>query len=189
MIGGAAALQGASLHEGHHRIARFQEIDTIHEVDVLGVVIDASEKAGRGTGYLLDLVRVVRIPVVLVLNKIDLIAKLKLLPMIDQLQRRQAFADIVPVSALSGDNVAELERVFLTHLPAGEPLYPDDYVTDQPERALVAEMVREQVLRHTRAELPFSTAVLVDRFEEPEGGRLLRLYCTIVVEKESQKPS
>jgi len=108
--------------------------------------------------------------------------------MIDQLQHRQQFADIVPVSALSGDNVAELERVFLMHLPEGEPLYPADYLTDQPERALVAEMVREQVLRHTRAELPFSTAVLVDRIEEPEGGRLLRLYCTIVVERESQKP-
>jgi GTP-binding protein Era len=163
-------------------------IETIREVDVLGLVIDASEKAGHGTRFLLDLLSAATVPVVLILNKVDLVARLKLLPMLDQWQRQQEFADIVPVSALSGDNVDELERVFLKHLPEGEPLYPADFLTDQPERALVAELVREQVLRHTRAELPFSTAVLIDRIEEPDQGGLLRLYCTILVERESQKP-
>ena len=107
----------------------------------------------------------------LVLNKIDLVARTKLLPIIDEWSRRHAFADIVPVSAVTGDNVDRLEQVLLAHLPEGEPLYPADYLTDQPERFFVAEIVREQVLRHTHAELPFTSAVVVDRFEEPDDAR------------------
>jgi GTP-binding protein Era len=95
---------------------------------------------------------------------------------------------IVPVSAATGDGVERLERVLLEHLPEGEPGFPEDYLTDQPERALVAETVREKVLQHTRAELPFTTAVVVDEFNEQDRERLLRLYCTIYVETESQKP-
>ena len=98
------------------------------------------------------------------------------------------FAAIVPVSAATGDGVDRLERVLLEQLPEGEPIFPDDYLTDQPERALAAEMVREKVLAHTRAELPFSTAVVVDQFDESERERMLRIYCTILVEHESQKP-
>ena len=89
---------------------------------------------------------------------------------------------------MTGENVDRLEQVLLAHLPEGEPLYPDDYLTDQPERFFVAELVREQVLQHTHAELPFSTAVVVDKFEEPDAKGLMRLYCTILVERESQKP-
>jgi GTP-binding protein Era len=155
----------------------------------VGVVIDATQKPGGGQQHLLDLLRHLTAPVVLVLNKIDLVAKPKLLPVIERLSQAHAFADIVPISALSGDGVDRLAHVFLSHLPDGEPLYPGDYLTDQPERFFVAEMVREQVLQHTHAELPFSTAVVVDKFEEPEREKgLLRLYCTILVERESQKP-
>ena len=81
-----------------------------------------------------------------------------------------------------------LEKLFLQHLPEGEPLYPPDYVTDQTERFFVAEIVREQVLQLTHDELPFSTAVVVDRFEEPADGQIASIYCTILVERESQKP-
>ena len=81
------------------------------------------------------------------------------------------FAAIVPVSAATGDGVERLERVLLEQMPEGEPIFPDDYLTDQPERALVAETVREKVLQHTRAELPFSTAVVVDEFDETERER------------------
>jgi GTP-binding protein Era len=123
-----------------------------------------------------------------VLNKIDLVHKAKLLPLIAQGQQWHDFAAIVPVSAATGDGIDRLERVLLEQLPEGAPGYPDDYLTDQPERALVAETVREKVLQHTRDELPFSTAVVVDQFDEEERERLLRLYCTIFVETESQKP-
>ncbi len=163
-------------------------VETLREVDVVVLVFDASTKPGHGDQYVSNLLKNLPIPAVLVLNKIDLVTKSTLLPLMEQVQRWHDFAAIVPVSAATGDGVDQLERVLLEQLPEGEPGFPDDYLTDQPERALVAETVREKVLQHTRAELPFSTAVVVDEFDEEERERLLRLYCTIFVETESQKP-
>jgi len=162
-------------------------VDTLREVDVIALVFDASTRPGHGDEFVTGLLEKVRKPVVLVLNKIDLVAKPRLLPLIETVQKWRDFAAIVPVSAQSGEGVDRLERVLLEQLPEGESLYPDDYLTDQPERTLVAETVREKILQHTRAELPFSTAVVVDKFDEEERERMLRLYCTIFVEQESQK--
>ena len=165
-----------------------QALETLREVDVVAVVVDASEPSGSGDRYLMDLVSKARATRVLVLNKVDLVAKPDLLPRIAFYEREVGFADIVPVSAQTGANIDRLEDVLLSHVPEGDPLYPDDFLTDQPERFFVAELVREQVLRQTHAELPFSTAVVVDRFEEPDEKGLLRLYCTILVDRDSQKP-
>ena len=162
---------------------------TLKEVDVVTAVVDATDKPGGGDRFLMDVLRNVEPPRVLALNKVDLLPKERLLPLIERYSKDVDFADIVPVSALKGDNVDRLEAVLRSHLPEGEPLYPEDFLTDQPERFFVAEMVREQVLQHTRAELPFASAVVVDRFEEPETpGGMLRFHCTILVERESQKP-
>ena len=164
-------------------------IETIRDVDLLGVVVDATEGSGKGQQFLFDLIRNVERPVFLILNKIDLIRRPRLLPMIDDYSRKGSFAEIVPVSATTGENVDRLERAIIDRLPEGEPLYPTDYLTDQPERFLASEIVREKVLQFTRDEIPFSSAVLVDRFEEPATPKsVLKLYCTIVVERESQKP-
>jgi GTP-binding protein Era len=162
-------------------------VETLREVDVIALVFDASTRPGNGDEFVTGLLAKVRQPVVLVLNKIDLVAKSKLLPLIETVQKWRDFAAIVPVSAQTGDGVERLERVLLERLPEGEALYPEDYLTDQPERNLVAETVREKILQHTRAELPFSTAVVVDKFDEEERDRMLRLYCTIFVEHDSQK--
>jgi GTP-binding protein Era len=164
-------------------------IDTMGEVDLLGVVVDVSQPPGKGDRYVFDLVKDAKAPVVLILNKIDLIRKSKLLPIIDRYRHEASFADIVPVSAATGDNVDRLERAILQHLPEGERLYPEDYLTDQPERFFAAEIVREKVLQFTHAEIPFSSAVVIDRFEEPGPATrgVLRLYCTVVVDRESQK--
>ena len=143
-------------------------LEAMREVDVVALVVDASAKPGGGDRFVLDVVKKVAQPVVLVLNKVDLVAKPRLLPLIERYRRAHAFAEIVPVSALTATNVDVLEQALLAHLPEGEPLYPDDYLTDQTERFFAAEIVREQVLAHTRDELPFSTAVVVDRFEEPD---------------------
>src|SRR5213079_2600268 len=124
----------------------------------------------------------------LALNKVDLIAKPKLLPVIDGYQKQHPFVEIVPISATDGTNVDVLEKLFLQYLPEGEPLYPADYVTDQPERFFVGEIVREQVLQLTHDELPFSTAVIVDRMEPAGDDKIVNIYCTILVERESQKP-
>ena len=164
-------------------------VDTLGEVDVVGVVIDASESPGAGLRYLLDLLKNTKAKTILIVNKIDLVKKHKLLPALDQLNRERDWHAIVPVSALSGDNVAHLEDVILDALPEGEALYPADYLTDQLERNMVAEMIREQVLRLTRDELPFSTAVLIDKFQEPTAeDHMTRIWATILVERESQKP-
>jgi GTPase len=164
-------------------------LDTIQEVDVLGLVVDATERQGKGDAFVLDLIKNVQVPVFLILNKIDLIKKTRLLPVMQEYSNLGLFAEIVPVSAATGDNVERLERLIIDRLPEGEPRYPADYLTDQPERFFAAEIVREKLLQFTHAEIPFSSAVVIDKFEEPEGPKgLLRLYCTIVVERESHKP-
>jgi len=164
-------------------------VDTIQEVDVLGVVADVSEPPGKGDQYVLQLARRATIPVFLILNKVDLVRKPKLLPIIERYAALNLFAEIVPLSAATGENVDRLERALIDRLPEGDALYPADYLTDQPERFFAAEMVREQLLRLTHAEIPFASAVVVDRFEEPEAPEgLLRVHCTILVDRESQKP-
>ena len=162
-------------------------LEALRDVDVVVAVVDASEPPGGGDRYLMDILANVDKPRVLALNKVDAVEKERLLPLIER-YAQFGFADIVPISALNGDNVERLEQVIVSHVPEGEPLYEEDYLTDQHERFFVAELVREQVLQHTRAELPFSSAVIVDKFEEPDDNGLMRLYCTILVERESQKP-
>lgn len=163
-------------------------IETITKVDVLVTVLDATAATGAGDRFVLELLEHAPVPVVLALNKIDLIAKARLLPIIDWYRNQRDFAAIVPISALTGDGVSSLEAVILARLPVGEALYPDDYLTDQPERVIVAETVREKLLRHTRDELPFSSAVVVDRFEDADSNGVMRVYCSILVETKTQKP-
>jgi GTP-binding protein Era len=164
-------------------------VDSLKEVDAVVLVHDASTKPGHGDEYVSNLLKKVDVPVMLALNKIDVIKKTALLPLIETLGRWAEFAGVVPISAETGDGVDALEKALLEKMPEGEPLFPEDFLTDQPERVLVAETVREKVLRHTRDELPFTTAVVIDLFEEPDRpGGLMRVFCTILVESESQKP-
>jgi len=164
-------------------------IDTMREVDVVGLLVDVTEPPGKGDRFVLDLLEDVKAPVFLILNKIDLVKKTRLLPLMQQYGELERFAEIIPVSAATGDNVDRLEQTIIDRLPEGEPLYPTDYLTDQPERFFAAEIVREKLLQFTHSEIPFSSAVVVDRFEEPAAPQgLLKLYCTILVERDSQKP-
>jgi GTPase len=185
-------LDTPGIHRPLHRMNRQMvdtAVDTFREVDVLGLVVDASEPGGKGDKFVVELIKDVTAPVVLILNKIDLMKKTRLLPILEHYGKDGRFAEIVPISAATGDNVDRLERVMLDLLPEGEARFPADYLTDQPERFFAAEIVREKLLQFTHAEIPFSSAVVIDRFEEPTAERaLLRLFCTIVVDRESQKP-
>jgi GTP-binding protein Era len=187
-------LDTPGIHRPLHRMNKRMvdvAIDTIREVDVLGLVMDVNERHGKGDRFVIDLVKNATAPVFLILNKIDLIKKTRLLPMLDEYSKLAQFAEIIPVSAATGDNVDRLERLLIERLPEGERVYPEDYLTDQPERFFAAEIVREKLLQFTHAEIPFASAVIVDRFEEvPEGTEhgILGLYCSIVVDRESQKP-
>ena len=121
----------------------------------------------------------------LILNKIDRVKKPDLLPLIDMYSKLAKFEEIVPISALSGDNVETLVKVLFQLLPTGPPLYPEDQLTDRQERSIAAEMIREKLINLTEEELPYSMAVSVDRFEESEA--ICRIYATIHVERETQK--
>jgi len=183
-------LDTPGIHKPLHRLnVRMVDsaVDTFSQADLIAVVIDASEASGGGDRYLLDLVARSKTPRILVLNKVDLVKKPDLLPRLLEFEK-EGFEEMVPVSAKTGDNVDRLEQVLLARLPEGEAIYPDDYLTDQPERFFVAELVREQVLQQTHDELPFSTAVVVDKFEEADAKGLMRFYCTILVDRETQKP-
>ncbi len=180
------------VHKPMHRMnVRMVDValEAMREVDVLALVVDVSVKPGTGDQFMLEVIKDLKTPVILVLNKVDLISKNTLLPLIDHYRKAHPFVELVPASAADGTNVEVLEKLFLQYLPEGEPLYPPDYITDQPERFFASEIVREQVLQLTHDELPFSTAVVIDRFEEPgEGEKILSIYATILVDRESQKP-
>ena len=165
-------------------------LESLREVEVVVVLVDATNKTGAGDNFVVARLKEARVPVILALNKIDLVSnKADLLPLMAHYQKAMEFAAIVPISAATGDNVDALEREIRSRLPEGPSLYPDDYLTDQPQRVLAAETVREKVLIHTRDELPFTTAVVIDQFEEPKNKKApYRIFCTILVESDSQKP-
>lgn len=178
------------VHKPTHRLnVRMVDaaIEAMREVDVVTVVVDASVKMGVGDRHVLSLLKDLKTPVILALNKVDLMAKNRLLPMIAEYQQAHPFVEIVPMSAQDGTNVDVLEKLLLQYLPEGEAMYPPDYVTDQPESFMLSEIVREQVLLLTRDELPHSTAVVIDQLEDGDE-TLTKLYATILVDRESQKP-
>jgi GTPase len=180
------------IHKPMHRMNQRMvstATDTLREVDVVVLVVDAHLLPGAGDKFVLDLVMGAKRPAILVLNKIDIIHKKKLLPLISHYSSAGTFAAIVPMSALAGEGLDALEREIVAALPEGPALYPEDYLTDQTQRTLAAELIREKVLRHTRDELPYTTAVLIDQFEEPEeGDGLTRIFASILVDHDSQKP-
>ena len=154
-------------------------------IDILCLIVDAAEKFGPGDRYALELVKKAGGKAFLLLNKIDRVEKGKLLPLIDHYRREHEFHEIIPISALTGDGLALLLELLLANLPEGEPYFPPEQFTDQPERFLAAEIVREKVLAATREEVPHSVAVLVEAFEETE--KLIRIRATVYVERDGQK--
>ncbi|MEA2572100.1 MAG: GTPase [Acidobacteriota bacterium] len=163
------------------------------EADVLTVMIDASEEFGKGDEYVVAMLRKQKEEYpdakrFAVLNKIDLLKKNRLLPLIERYHALEIFDEIIPVSASNGDGVDRLVGLFFENVPEGVPRFPADDYTTQPERFFASEVVREKLLHHTSDELPYTTAVSVDRWEEEEEKNLLKIYATIVVERESQKP-
>jgi GTPase len=160
--------------------------NSLEERDLLLFVADAARTFGEEDKRAVDVARRTDTPVLLVLNKIDQVkAKGKLLPIIEQYKQVFEFADYVPVSAAKGTGLDELRKAIVDRLPEGPAYFPEDYVTDQPERFLAAELVREKVLLATRQEVPHSVSVTVDKWEETP--RLTRIYATIRVERDGQK--
>jgi len=159
--------------------------DAMSEVDVIALMVDASQPFGKGDRFVLDLIASIKVPKILILNKIDRVRKPDLLPLIDQYSKLAQFDEIVPVAALTGENVEVLMTVLFKLLPEGPPYYPEDQLSDRQERSIAAEIIREKLIERTEDELPYSTAVSIDRFEE--GETLCRIFATVHVERETQK--
>ena len=160
--------------------------DALGGCDIVLYLVDCTEEFGAGEEYILHMLQKFSGPVFLILNKIDLQAKEKILPQIARLSQKREFTEIVPCSALRGQNTAHLLEVIYSHLSPGVKYYPDDMCSDFPETMLVAELVREQVLQVTKDEVPHSVAVTVPAMEERENGTLY-VEAIIYVERESQK--
>ncbi|HOC44594.1 MAG TPA: GTPase Era [Thermoanaerobaculales bacterium] len=177
------------VHRPRHKMnARMmQQVQSaLDEVSVVLHLVDASQEWGGGEEYLFGLLEPVRVPVLGVLTKIDLIRpKERLLPLIESYRRHRPGTPVVPVSAMAGDGLDELRDELFGALPEGPPLYPADITTTQTERFFVAEVVREKLLERTRDELPYSSGVLVENFEDRGG--LVHVDAVIYVERPTQK--
>ena len=187
-----AFLDTPGLHKPQHLLNRRMlrtALETLEDADVVYVLVEASCPPGSRDHYVIDQIsqalRKWSRPVLLVVNKIDLVNKANLLPLIDRYAQLFAWTEIVPVSAQTGLNVDRLLKVTVPLLPEGERRYDDDVVTDQSMRTLAAEMIREKILQQTYEEVPHSVAVEIDQFVEE--GTLARIGASILVEKESQK--
>ena len=161
--------------------------EAIGSVDVLLMMIEAQTDVQPHDLFLIESLNETKAPVLLVINKIDLIEKKFLLPLMDKFRRIYDFRGIVPISALHGNGVEELLTIVKEMLPEGPKYYPDDIVTDATERFIASEFIREKITLHTKQELPYSAAVEIDLFKEDEARNLIRITATINVEKDSQK--
>ncbi len=161
--------------------------NTLSEVDLILLLVDAKEGLGPGDRWIIEQLKPVKTPVFLVINKIDLVHPNDLLPLIDQYRKLYDYAEIVPISALKGNNAQTLINLLVKYMPEGPQYYPSDQVTDYPERFIIAEIIREKILHLTREEIPHSIAVDIESImprEEEEG---LFVSAVIYTERESQK--
>lgn len=158
---------------------------SLNEVDVVLWLVEPSTFIGAGERHIIGQLKKVKTPVILVINKIDMVKKEALLPAIDLYRKEYDFAEIVPVSARSGDNTDELVKVILKYLPYGPRFYDEETVTDQPERQIVAELVREKALHSLNEEIPHGIAVAIDRMKMEK--KVMHIDATIICERDSHK--
>lgn len=177
------------MHKPKHKLGDFMvkiATNTLNEVDLILFMVNATERFGRGEAFILEKLQEVKTPVFLVINKIDLVHPDDLLLIIDEYKDKYPFAEIVPVSALQGNNTERLVEVIKEYLPEGPKYYPDEQITDHPERFIIAELIREKILHLTREEIPHSVAVVIDKITRMESGTV-HVMATIIVERPSQK--
>ena len=161
--------------------------NTLGEVDAILFMVNVTEKFGPGEKFILEKLQYVKAPVFLVLNKIDQATEVEILQAIEMYKDLYAFAEIVPISALKGNNVERLLTQIEGYLEEGPMYYPSDQVTDHPERFIVSELIREKVLHLTHEEVPHSIAVITEKISTENEGRNIHIHATIIVERPSQK--
>jgi GTP-binding protein Era len=176
------------IHKPRHEMNRLMveaALASLNRVDCVLLMVDITQKFGRGDEHVLELLARVEAPLLLAINKVDQVSKETILPLIDDYRTRREFKEIVPLSALKGDNVERLVALLEQYLPEGPPLFPEDALTDLPERFFAAELVREKILLYLREEVPYSSAVTIDAWEDKTD--ITRIEASILVERGSQK--
>lgn len=176
------------IHKGRGLLNEFmvrEALSAFKDVDGILYLVEADRPISDDDIYIINALQRLKCPVILAINKVDRVDKLKILPLIEEYSKRFPFKDIVPISALKGDGVPLLLDIIAGILPEGPRYFPEDLVTDAPERFIAAEMVREKIFNFTKEEVPYSVAVTIDRFEEKKD--LVSISATINVERDSQK--
>ncbi|WP_145462554.1 GTPase Era [Staphylococcus haemolyticus] len=182
-------LDTPGIHKPKHKLGDYMmrvAKNTLSEIDAIMFMVNVNEEIGRGDEYIMEMLKNVKTPVFLVLNKIDLVHPDALMPKIEQYQKYMNFTEIVPISALEGLNVDHFIDVLKTYLPEGPKYYPDDQISDHPEQFVVSEIIREKILHLTSEEIPHAIGVNVDRMIK-ENDERVRVEATIYVERDSQK--
>lgn len=185
----AIFLDTPGIHKPQDKLGRLMvgtALNTLREVEVIYYLVDVTVSFGGGEAYLLEKLQKVDTPVFLLLNKIDCLKKQDILPVIDFYRQKKDWAEVIPISALTGENLEHLLDATLPYLEEGPQYYPADALTDQPERTLVAELIREKIIRATQEEIPHSVAVIVEMMER-RSQNLLHISAAIFVERQSQK--
>ncbi|MCM3586295.1 GTPase Era [Mesobacillus maritimus] len=178
------------IHKPKHRLGDFMmkvAQNTLKEVDLVLFMVNAEEGYGKGEEFIIEKLQSVKTPVFLIINKIDLIHPDQLLELIDGYKEKFDFKEIVPISALEGNNIETLLEQIKAYLPEGPQYYPSDQVTDHPERFIVSELIREKALHLTREEIPHSLAVVIEKMERHSEKDQVHVMATIIVERASQK--
>lgn len=178
------------IHKPKHKLGDFMvkvARNTLREVDAIMFMVNAEEQIGPGDRFIIEMLEHTETPVFLVINKIDLVHPDQLLETIVSYKSEYDFAEIVPISAMNGNNTDRLLETLKKYLPNGPKYYPDDQVTDHPERFIISELIREKVLHLTREEIPHSVAVVIEKIDREEKREMVNIMATIIVDRDSQK--
>ncbi|PCF49925.1 GTPase Era [Staphylococcus delphini] len=182
-------LDTPGIHKPKHKLGDYMmkvAKNTLSEIDAVMFMVNVNEEIGRGDEYIMEMLKTVKTPVFLVLNKIDLVHPDALMPRIEQYQRYMDFAEIIPISALEGHNVDHFINVLKSYLPEGPQYYPDGQISDHPEQFVVSELIREKILQTTSEEIPHAIGVNVERMTQESEDRV-HIEAVIFVERDSQK--
>ncbi|WP_290748822.1 GTPase Era [Exiguobacterium sp. UBA3968] len=178
------------IHKPKHKLGDFMmkvATNALREVDAILFMVNVTELKGKGDDFIIEKLKELDTPIILVMNKVDLIHPNDIPPIIESYKNELEFAAVVPISALQGNNVGPLLEEIAKILPEGPMYYPADQVTDHPERFIISEMIREKVLQKTRDEVPHSIAVAIDQIKTRENGNMVDVHATILIERDSQK--
>lgn len=184
-----AFIDTPGFHKPKYRMNRAMvqhALEALNDVDLIIFMVAANEQIGKGDLFIADLIKKRQIKTIGAINKIDIVSKKQTLPTIKMMVYEWKLQEAIPISALTGENCERLLDSVIRALPKSDQLYPDDYLTNQPERFIVSEIIREKVFQLTREEIPHSSAVFIERFQE-KGNGLVVLEITIYIDRESQK--